>query len=315
MTEKGIYKLKIDEGFKRLISPLSSVELRQLEQSIIQDGCLEPLHVWNKTIIDGHNRYEICMRRQIPFAIQYLFFRNREEVIAWICTNQLDRDDIADEMRKYLIGKRYELEKILGAHNAAGANLRVKKEFKANILTELPFGITAGRTRERICEDYRISLPTILKYEKYSQALDKLWGIVPELVPKVLYGVLRLSHESIVELSRLSSQDARRLRQLLFDGADETDIRKIIMERQNPEGNNPLKIPAGSIKDMPAYDPDAEISGLVFTIPSWISSIDRVRSAANLNSVSDNARSKLEIELLKLKETIDSMLTAVKEVM
>ncbi|NLI52780.1 MAG: hypothetical protein GX417_00480 [Clostridiales bacterium] len=314
MREKGIYKLKIDEGFKQLISPLSAEELQQLEQNIIRDGCREPLCVWNKTIVDGHNRYEICMRRQILFLIQYIFFRNREEAIAWICANQLGRRNITDETRKYLIGKRYETEKILGAHNAAGTNQHTKKEVRANMLPEPPFGITAGRTRERLGEEYRISHPTILKYEKYSQAMDKLSGILPELVPKILSGEVRLSHENVVDLSCLSAQDARRMRQFLYDGATDTDIRKIIMKRHISAENQPLQIPTGSIKDMPAYDPDAEISSLVFTIPSWISSIDRVRSAANFNDISDNARCKLEIELLKLKDTIESMMSAIKGV-
>ena len=66
---------------------------------------------------------------------------------------------------------------------------------------------------------------------------------------------------------------------------------------------------------MPLYDPDAEISSLVLTIPSWISSIDRTRSSANLQGISSNARSKLDEELSRLKKTIDTMLFAIKEEM
>ena len=116
MTEKRIYKLKTDTVFKQLITPLSAEELRQLEQNIIRDGCREPLCVWNSTILDGHNRYAICTRMQIPFMIQKICVRNREEAMAWICANQLGRRNITHETRKYLIGKRYEMEKIIGAH-------------------------------------------------------------------------------------------------------------------------------------------------------------------------------------------------------
>ena len=318
MAERCIYKLKIDDGFKQLIPPLSAEELQQLEQNLIRDGCREPLCVWNNTILDGHNRYEICTRKQIPFMIQRIYLKNREEAIAWICANQLGRRNITDETRKYLIGKRYEMEKILGAHNAAGTNQHTKKEVSFKISTEPAFDETAFRTSERLGKEYHISYATVLKYGKYSHALDALSRIVPELVPKILSGEVKISHENIVELSQLSGQDARRLSQLISDDATEfvgySDMRKVLPKRQDSAVSPPLPIPTGSVKDMPAYDPDAEISSLALTIPSWVSSIDRTRSITNLSGISDNARRKLEKELLGLKETINTMLAAIKEV-
>ena len=317
MTEKGLYKLKIDEGFKQLISPLSVEELRQLEENIIRDGCREPLCVWNKSILDGHNRYEICTRLQIPFMIQYIFNRSREEAIAWICANQLGRRNITGETRKYLIGKRYEMEKILGAHNVVGTNQNTKKEARSKMLTEPPFNDSAYRTRERLGEEYRISDGTVYKYGLYAQALDSLSKIVPEFVPKILSGKLKVSHENIIELSRLSLQDIRRLCQMIMSGeAIELigHLRNVRPKRQNSATRQPLPVPAGSVKDMPTYDPDAEISSLALTIPSWVNSIDRTRSCANFIDVTGDARCKLESELLRLQETIDSILAAMKEI-
>ena len=314
MAEQCIYELKIDTGFKRLIPPLSAEELNRLEQNIIRDGCREPICVWNNRILDGHNRYEICTRRQIPFRIQHIDFENREEAIVWICANQLGRRNITEETRKYLIGKRYEMEKILGAHNAAGTNQHVKNEVKAKMLPELPFGLTAGRTRERLGEEYNISHATILNYEKYSQALDLLSRVVPELVPKILSGEVKISIENTVELSQLSEQDIKRLSQLISD--DTSDfvgyLRKVLPKKQGSTEKLHFPVPAGSVKDMPAYDPDALISSLALTIPSWVSSINRTCSAANLSVVTDNARSKLEKQLLELKETIDAMLATIR---
>ena len=317
MVEQCIYKLKIDESFKRLIPPLSSEEMQQLEQNIIRDGCREPLCVWNNTILDGHNRYEICIRLQIPFAIQRTHFKNREEAIAWICANQLGRRNITEETRKYLIGKRFEMEKILGAHNAAGSNQHVKKEVRPKMLVEPLFVETACRTSERLGEEYHISHATIEKYGIYAHALDTLSEVVPELVPKILSGQVKISHENIDELSRLSPQDVLRLsKHISKDGMEfvgYSSMRKVLPKRQDSPKQLSPPIPTGSVKDMPIYDPDAEISSLALTIPSWVRSIDRTRSAANLNEISSNARCKLEKELLGLKETIDTMLTAIKE--
>ena len=315
MAEQCANKLKIDAGFKHLIPPLSAEELQHLEQNIIRDGCREPLCVWNDTILDGHNRYEICTRRQIPFMIQRIYIKNREEAIAWICANQLGRRNITEETRKYLIGKRYEMEKILGAHNAAGTNQHTKKEVGCKMLTEPPFDETACRTRKRLGEEYRICDGTVYKYGIYAHALDSLSKIAPELVSKVLSGELKISHKNIIELSRLSEQDVRHLSQLISDDTEFIGyLHKVLPKRQGPAEKPPLPIPASSVKDMPAYDPDAEISSLALTVPSWVSSINRTRSASDLSNITDNARRKLEKELMELKETIDFMLAAMKVV-
>ena len=60
MSEKKFRRLKIDPEFKNLIRPLRREEYRQLELNLVREGCREDIVVWNDTIVDGHNRYEIC---------------------------------------------------------------------------------------------------------------------------------------------------------------------------------------------------------------------------------------------------------------
>ncbi len=88
----------------------------QLEVNLTVDGCREPIITWNNIIIDGHNRYEICNRLHIPYAVRKMPFENREQAIVWICSNQLGRRNITEETRRYLIGKQYELEKVARKH-------------------------------------------------------------------------------------------------------------------------------------------------------------------------------------------------------
>ena len=59
--------LRIDPEFKAIIPPLQSDERALLEQSIRAEGCRDAIVVWDGTIIDGHNRYEICSRFDVPF--------------------------------------------------------------------------------------------------------------------------------------------------------------------------------------------------------------------------------------------------------
>ena len=314
MAEQGIYTLKINENFKQLIPPLSSAELQQLEQNIIRDGCREPLCVWNNTIIDGHNRYEICTRLQIPFSLQRIHFQNSLEATVWICANQLGRRNIADEARRYLIGKRYELEKIIGAHNAYGVNQHTKKEVRPKILTEPPLDKCAYRTRERLGQEYHISHYTVDRYGIYAQALDTLLKIVPDFVTKIFSGQIKITHDNVIELSQRSSQEICRQAQIIMNEATKfisySSTRGILPKKH--EKSLPTNT-AFMIKEMPTYDPDAEISSLTLTIPSWVSSIERTRSNANFDGTSKFARHKLEKQLLSLKETIDIMLATIKE--
>ena len=69
----------------------------------------------------------------------------------------------------------------------------------------------------------------------------------------------------------------------------------------------------GAIKEIPEYDPDAEIQSLAFTIPSWVSSINRVREAAKFSAISDKAREKIRAALDELKSSIETICHAIEE--
>ena len=59
-----------------------------------------------------------------------------------------------------------------------------------------------------------------------------------------------------------------------------------------------------TIRKLPKYDPDAEISSLTLTIPSWVSSIHRTCSNAPFDNISDGAKYKLRCQLFELKNAI-----------
>ena len=94
-------------------------EFKQLEENILKEGkLLSPLIVWNNTLVDGHNRYAILQKHpEIYFSTMPLPFESREEVLAWICKNQLGRRNLTPEQKKFLIGKQYSME-----HRKPGGN-------------------------------------------------------------------------------------------------------------------------------------------------------------------------------------------------
>ena len=71
--------------------------------------------------------------------------------------------------------------------------------------------------------------------------------------------------------------------------------------------------PKAEIKNMPKFDPDAEISSLSLTIPSWISSIERVKKVSSITGSTVGAREKLTNTLLDLRTSIDDMIECIKK--
>lgn len=87
-------RLIINQELKELIPKLQQEEYRLLEKSIIEEGCRDSIIVWDNTIIDGHNRYEICTRNNIPFKTQEMDFDNIEDVKEWMINNQFSRRNL-----------------------------------------------------------------------------------------------------------------------------------------------------------------------------------------------------------------------------
>lgn len=89
----------VDAEFASLIPPLSAEERQQLEENILEHGgARDPLVVWaakgKLTLLDGHNRYEICTRLDLPFEIHELRFDSREAARIWIRNNQAGRRNL-----------------------------------------------------------------------------------------------------------------------------------------------------------------------------------------------------------------------------
>ena len=95
-------QITVDSEFKELIPPLSFEELTQLSENIAKDGCRDPLVIWNNTLVDGHNRYDICNRLKLPFKTIENEFKDRSEVIEWIIRNQFGRRNLSSYIRTTL---------------------------------------------------------------------------------------------------------------------------------------------------------------------------------------------------------------------
>ena len=65
----------------------------------LEEGCREPIILWNNTIVDGHNRYRICNQHNIQYKTAQKDFADRDDVKLWIMKNQLARRNLSDIKR------------------------------------------------------------------------------------------------------------------------------------------------------------------------------------------------------------------------
>lgn len=94
--------ITIDEEFRSLIPPLSEDEFKQLEENCKRDGILDNLKTWRGILIDGHNRYKIAMKWDMPYAVDEMYFKSRDEVVRWIILNQFGRRNLSAYDRSVL---------------------------------------------------------------------------------------------------------------------------------------------------------------------------------------------------------------------
>lgn len=320
-----LHTLEIRPEFRDLIPPLHAEEYKTLEESILREGCREAVTVWNGAIVDGHNRYSICHKHNIPFKVSSIDFKMEEEAISWICDNQLGRRSISPETRKYLIGKRYAAEKIVGATNKEGINQHTaKKEVGSKVFNQPK--MSEKKTAVKLGNEYNISHATVCKYNIYSREIDKISASSHLIADSILSGKLKLSHARLLEISNYSKKELAVINDMILKHVNDNhyltyaDIRNElrIHKMKTIEPKQPKQVitePVNmQIKQLPKFDPDAELTSLTLTIPSWIGSIARARDNSDLNIVSHDAIHKLKQQLYQLTTSIYELMQQLEEV-
>ena len=158
--------MKIDLEFQSLIPPLTYEEKKMLEESILSEGCRDAIVVWNDTIIDGHNRYEICKKHGIPFETVSREFEDRNDVIEWIIKNQFGRRNLPmhERARLALRLKPVIAEKAREKQHS-GINQYTHSLPQNSAKPSIPI-----ETRDEIAKAAGVSHDTIAKVEKIEEA-------------------------------------------------------------------------------------------------------------------------------------------------
>ena len=194
--------LKIDPEFSAQILPLSFEELQQLEMNMIRDGKLtDPIIVWNKTILDGHNRYNLLKKHSfIEYEIKEMELSSRQEALIWICNHQLGRRNLTPERRKYLIGKRYEVEKQVSQNRGNQYTSAKKDATDQNDPCQNKSG--SHVTRQRIANETGTSEGYVQRAEKYMNGVEAADEAAPGTREEILNGQIKATDREICAIAK-----------------------------------------------------------------------------------------------------------------
>lgn len=301
MEEHTYKEIQIDKRFQQLVYPMDRQNFAQLEADILSGHCNEPLVVWSGFLIDGFSQYKIYSEHRLPFRTKNMEFNCRESAVAWICIQQLKRSDIPDALRRFLIGIQYRSE-------AAAAKLfQDEKTWFQNGRKPICQQIAA-----RIAEENHVAFETVKRFSSFAATLEDIRLRAPKAAEEIMYGKVKIADKHLLRLSRLDDRSFQRALHQLGSTqrflASRSASRRTIKSSENASGHVVL---APSVKDMPSFDPDAEVTGLTLTIPSWSGSIDRTISGTDLSIVSAEAKARLASALLSLQEKTAKMLMAI----
>lgn len=149
--------MKINAEFKSLIPSLLKGEYEKLENSILEDGCRDAIIIWNDDIIDGHNRYEICMEHSVPYKTIEKKFESKDEAKLWIIDNQFGRRNLNKYQRTELALKQKEIIARLAKEKQKLSKGRGKKGLTNS---------TILNTREIIAKKAGVGSETVYRVEQ-----------------------------------------------------------------------------------------------------------------------------------------------------
>ncbi|WP_020531904.1 ParB N-terminal domain-containing protein [Flexithrix dorotheae] len=184
--------LVVNKELKAFIRSLSDEEFNQLEANILAEGCKDALIVWKNNeeyvLVDGHNRFNICQKHNLPFKIAQKEFADLDAVKDYMLKLQLGRRNLTLEEISYYRGLRYETEK-----NKTANVFNLKQN-----ITEKDKMSSSVNTAEKIAQEYGVNEKTIKRDAKFSKGLNKL---APEFKEEVLKGKSKVKKQDIQALS------------------------------------------------------------------------------------------------------------------
>lgn len=182
----------VKSDLQNFITPLSEDAKEQLEENIKLNGCLDPLTLWEQdnddlVLVDGHNRYDICQRNDIPFKVRILRFNNVDEAKDWMINHQLGRRNLNPDQLSYFRGLKYE---------------RMKKK-RGGYDKVLSSGQSGDKTSEVLAREFNVSDRTILRDAEFAKGIEIIARANPKLKNDILLGRVKVKKSDVQLLAQV----------------------------------------------------------------------------------------------------------------
>ena len=300
MNEKKEGMQRVHTDLKRLYQPMTEKARAETAVPSMHSTERNTVDTWQGFLLSCPSGMSLNTSTASTDLIEH-DFKDVDEAGSFVCSKQLRRKDLTNSYRKYLIGKKFCFEEaIFHRDNKNMQNVKYRIAYK-------------------IGEEENISGGTVLKYNAYSTAIDTIYKSAEELAFHILMEHLKVSHENTIELSRRASDEIRyisrsviqqRLKHLTYQDIrhecawKHTNSKAVISRSERREQKDTS---SAIIRQMPEYDPDADVNSLSMTIGSWVSSIKRVNQTVDFSTITRKATINLVRQLTILEQTINML--------
>jgi hypothetical protein len=156
----------------------------------------DSIKVWGKTgiIVDGHNRYKIATKHNLPYEVEEIDFLSADEVVLWLLDNQFGRRNLSSVQLSMARAQRAKLapdssqEKIAASLGVTDRQLRTDTAVRRAV-EEMPEELrerveTSGVIATQKDLAKLATLPEEVKQDVYSKLTDDKTLGLHEVMPK-----------------------------------------------------------------------------------------------------------------------------------
>lgn len=285
-----------DETFKALNIPISPTSRRELERKIRKGETVDPIITWQGYILTGYEQDDLFLKYHRSAHLKEMSFPRKSDAIAWLCQQQLKRTDLIWAARAWLLSRLYEALRDVANRQMA------KEEFQYRQLSPSPRASEAfGPAKEsplilrQLGSEYDYHKETIRRYVQFGRQIDKLEEMVPGIRIRILTGDMEVMIKHMPALIKMPVEQIKKM-------TEDKNCKALLPPSEFLEKNEEKKevhqktsihVETG-IKQMPEYDPDAELNGLRYTIPAWRKAILRTAIRTDFSRTTDNGKEGLK---------------------
>ena len=277
-------------GLEDVDPPLSFKERLNLQHSKNR----QDLHFWNNHLLTEKEKSIYCIDHNIPVNLIDHLFDSFTDARIWCLRHNLKHREMTDPWRYWLLGELYLQD-------------RAKRG--------IHYGQADAYRRMELMKEYNLTRSQMENYRRYAEGIRLFFQEDPAVTQRILSGDIVVS---LMNMQRLMALPEPRFREFITEmnirqgRAESADVMQFLglPSQKKTEPQPPPN--TRTIKDMPEYDPDAEVMTLLLTIPSWTGKIKKAEES-DLTKVSDDTAQKLFHELLVHRGEIQSLLRALRK--